>query len=576
MFLVDRLILLGAILLVLGIVSSKLSSRVGLPVLVLFLGIGMLAGGEGLGGIAFENYSLAHAVGTLALAIILFDGGLRTDVARLRSVLAPALTLATVGVALTAAIVALFASLLLGLPWTVALLGASIVSSTDAAAVFAVFRARGMRVRERLAATLEVESGSNDPMAIFLTVACLEVLMGGLSWGPDVILLFLRQLVLGGAIGWLVARGVALLVARIDLDSAGLYPVLLAAAGLLAFGAAAVAGGSGFLAVYVAGIVLGGQRLPFRRAVFMFHDGLAWMAQIVMFTLLGLLSFPSRLVAVSQPALLVAAVLVFLARPIAVGVCLLPFRYSLREIAFVAWGGLKGAVPIVLATYPLLRGLTGAETLFDMVFFAVLVSAVTQGWTLPFTARALGLDEGPGRESGVTLEITSLQDVDGDIVEYAVTERSRAAGQRVRELALPDGVLIAMIVRGKQVTPPRGSTRILAGDDVFVLLRPAVRDLVEHVFADAEDLAWQPAWSMEFPLRGATRVGEVEEFYGIRIDAPPSQALGEFLRARLDHPPAQGDILVSGPLTFIVRELADERIETIGLVIDAPEPGGDD
>jgi cell volume regulation protein A len=572
MFPVDRLILLGAVLLVLGIVSSKLSSRMGLPVLVLFLGVGMLAGGEGLGGIGFENYALAHAVGTLALAIILFDGGLRTDVARLRSVLAPAVTLATVGVALTAAIVALFASLLLGLPWIVALLGASIVSSTDAAAVFAVFRSRGMRVRERLAATLEVESGSNDPMAIFLTVACLEVLMGGLSWGPDIALLFLRQLLLGGAIGWLVARGIAFVVARIGLDSAGLYPVLTTAAGLLAFGVAAVAGGSGFLAVYVAGIVLGGRRLPFRRAVYMFHDGLAWMAQIVMFTLLGLLSFPSRLAAVSQPALLVAGVLVFLARPIAVGACLLPFRYSPREIAFVAWGGLKGAVPIVLATYPLLRGLTGAETLFDMVFFAVLVSAVTQGWTLPFTARALGLDEGPGRESGVTLEITSLQDVDGDIVEYAVTERSRAAGQRVRDLALPDGVLIAMIVREKQVIPPRGSTRILADDDVFVLLRPAVRELVEHAFSDSEGAQWQPAVAIEFPLRGSTRVGEVEEFYGVRIDAPATQALGDFLRERLDRSPAPGDTLVAGPLTLIVRELADERIETIGLVIEAPDP----
>ena len=568
MFPVDRLILLTAILLVLGIASSKLSSRVGLPVLVLFLGIGMLAGGEGLGGIAFENYPLAHAVGTVALAVILFDGGLRTDIRRLRAVLAPAVTLATVGVALTASIVALFASLLLGLPWTVALLGASIVSSTDAAAVFAVFRARGTRVRERLSSTLEVESGSNDPMAVFLTLACLGVLFGELQWGPDIVWLFLRQLVLGGAIGWLVARGTAIVVTRIGLDSAGLYPVLTAAAGLLAFGAAAVAGGSGFLAVYVAGIVLGGRRLPFRQAVFMFHDGLAWMAQIVMFTLLGLLSFPSRLVAVSQPALLVAGVLVFLARPLAVAVCLLPYRYTMREIAFVAWGGLKGAVPIILATYPLLRGLTGAETLFDMVFFAVVVSAVTQGWTLPFAARALGLDEGQARESGVTLEITSLQDVDGDIVEYAVIERSRAAGLRVRDLALPDGVVIAMIVRDKQVIPPRGSTRIEPGDDVFVLLRPAVRDLVEHVFADSGGDGWQPTPAMEFPLRGTTRVGEVEEFYGIRIDAPAGDTLDEYLRTALGRRPARGDTLVSGPLTFVIRELVEDRIETVGLLID--------
>jgi cell volume regulation protein A len=337
---------------------------------------------------------------------------------------------------------------------------------------------------------------------------------------------------------------------------------------LLAFGAAATAGVSGIIAVYVASIVLGSRRLPFRRAVFMFHDGLDWLAQILMFTLLGLLSTPSRLVAASQHALLVAGVLIFLARPLAVGACLFPFRYSVREVAFIAWGGLKGSLPIILATYPLLRGLVGAQGLFDVVFFAVLVSAVTQGWTLPFAARVLGLHEGTIPESGVTLEITSLQDIDGDIVEYPVKEGSRATGLRVRDLALPDGVVVAMIVRDKQVIPPRGSTRILPGDDVFVLMRPAVRALVEHVFGDAEVDSWLPAAAMEFPLRGTTRIGEVEEFYGIHIDAPEGQTLDEFLHARLGKEPAVGDRLASWPLTFTVREQADGRVETVGLVID--------
>lgn len=568
MFAVDYLILVAAVLLILGIASSKLSSRMGLPVLVLFLGVGMLAGEEGLGGIAFENYALAHGVGTLALAVILFDGGLRTDLGQFRAVMAPALTLATAGVLITAGIVAVSAMVILDLPWIVAFLGASIVSSTDAAAVFAVFRSQGLRVRQRLVSTLEVESGSNDPMAVFLTVMCIQLLTGVLEPGPDILWLFLRQALLGGLIGWLVARGTSIALGRIGLDSAGLYPVLVSAAGLLAFGAAATAGGSGFLAVYIAGIVLGSRRLPFRRAVFMFHDGLAWLAQILMFTLLGLLSAPSRLLAASQPALLVAGALVFLARPLAVGACLLPFRYSLREVAFVAWGGLKGSLPIILATYPLLRGLAGAQELFDVVFFAVLVSAVTQGWTLPYAARLLGLDEGPAPESGVTLEITSLQDVDGDIVEYAVREDSRAAGVRVRDLALPDGVLVAMIVRDKQVIPPRGSTQILPGDDVFVLLRPAVRGLVEHVFADSSAEAWHPAFALEFPLRGTTRIGEVEEFYGIKVDAPGTQTLDAFLRVGLGRAPALGDTLVSGPLTFTVRELVEGRVETVGLVID--------
>ena len=571
MFGVDRLILLAAVLLMLGIASSKLSSRMGLPVLVLFLVVGMLAGEDGIGGIVFDNYVLAHGVGTVALAMILFDGGLRTDLRQFRSVMAPALTLASVGVVMTAAIVGLSSMWLLDLPWIVAFLGASIISSTDAAAVFAVFRSRGMRVKQRLASLLEVESASNDPMAVFLTVLCIQILLGVLAPGPDVVWFFLRQAVLGGLIGWLVARGTAIVITRVGLDSAGLYPVLTSAAGLLAFGAAAAAGGSGFLAVYIAGIVLGSRRLPFRQAVFMFHDGLAWLAQIVMFTLLGLLSTPSRLLAANQPALLVAGVLVFLARPVAVGLCLFPFRYSLREVAFIAWGGLKGSVPIILATYPLMSGLAGAQGIFDVVFFAVLISAVTQGWTLPYAARMLGLQESSPTESGVTLEITSLQDVDGDIVEYPILEGSRANGLRVRDLALPDGVVIAMIVREKQVIPPRGSTKILPGDDVFVLLRPAVRTLVEHVFATAVEEAWLPATAFEFPLRGTTRLGEVEEFYGIHIDAPAGQTLDEFLRARLGRHPAVGDRLASPPMTFTVRELSDERIETVGLEIEPPE-----
>ena len=569
MFLVDRLILLAAVLLILGIASSKLSARMGLPVLVLFLVVGMLAGEEGIGGIVFDNYALAHGVGTVALALILFDGGLRTDLGQFRSVMAPALTLASVGVVLTAAIVAISAMAVLDLPWIAAFLLASIVSSTDAAAVFAVFRAKGMRVKERLAALLEVESGSNDPMAIFLTILCIQILMGVLEPGADVLTFFLRQAVLGGLIGWLVARGTAIVINRIGLDSAGLYPVLTSASGLLAFGAAAVAGGSGFLSVYVAGIVLGSRRLPFRQAVFMFHDGLAWLSQILMFTLLGLLSLPSRLVAASQPALLVAGVLVFLARPVAVAACMLPFRFSAREVAFVAWGGLKGSVPIILATYPLLRGLEGAAGLFDVVFFAVLVSAVTQGWTLPYAARVL--QEGGVPHSGVTLEITSLQDVDGDIVEYPIMEGSRASGLRVRDLALPDGVVIAMIVRDKQVIPPRGSTKILPGDDVFVLLRPAVRALVEHVFGPVGEELWLPVTAVEFPLRGTTRLGEVEEFYGIHIDAPADQTLDQYLCARLGRPPAVGDRLASPPVTFTIRDLSDDRIETVGLEIQSPD-----
>ncbi|HEX9582252.1 MAG TPA: potassium/proton antiporter, partial [Gemmatimonadales bacterium] len=480
MFAVDRLILLAGVLLILGIASSKLSSRVGLPVLVLFVLVGMLAGSEGPGGIAFENYALAHGVGTAALVMILFDGGLRTELATFRLALGPSLTLASVGVLLTALVVAVAAIMSLGLPWLDALLLGSIVSSTDAAAVFAVLRSKGMRLRQRVAATLEVESGSNDPMAVLLTVASIELLLGRLSPGFGVAWLFGRQLVLGAVIGWVVGRVTATTINRINLDAAGLYPVLTGAAALLAYGAAASVGGSGFLAVYIAGVVVGSRRVLFRRGVYLFHDGVAWLAQITMFVLLGLLSFPSRLASAAGPALVVAGVLVFVARPLAVAACLLPFRFSSREVGFIAWGGLKGAVPIILATYPLLRGLPGAEGLFDVVFFAVVVSAVTQGWTLPVVARWLRLQRPPVPEPPVTLEITSLRDVDGDIVEYTLGSDFPATGRRIRDLSLPDGALVAMVARGQQVVAPRGSTQLLPGDHVFVLLRPDTRWLVDR------------------------------------------------------------------------------------------------
>jgi cell volume regulation protein A len=576
MFPIDRLILLAGVLLVVGIASSKLSSRVGLPVLLLFLLVGMVAGSEGVGGIAFENYTVAHGVGTVALAVILFDGGLRTDLATFRIALAPALVLATLGVVITALLAAGAAVLILDLAPLEALLLAGIVGSTDAAAVFAVFRAKGMRVRQRIAATLEIESGSNDPMAVFLTIACIEILLGRLEPGAAVAWLFLRQMAVGGFVGWAVGRGVSFAMRRIRLDAAGLYPVLTGAAAFVAYGAAAAAGGSGFLAVYLAGVVAGNRRLPFRRGVYVFHDGLAWLAQITMFVLLGLLTFPSRLAAVAGPAVLVALALMLVARPAAVALCLMPFRFAPREIAFIAWGGLKGAVPIILATYPLLRGVAGAGGLFDVAFFVVLVSAVTQGWTLPYAATLLRLKLPPVPEPPVTLEITSLSDVEGDIVEYTLGPESRACGRRVRELALPEGAAIAMVVREQEVIPPRGSTLLHPGDHVFVLLRPGLRRFVDRVFSRESSRDTPMAEPIEFPLRGATRVGELKEFYGIALDAPDHLTLDEVLRRDLDGEPAAGMTIDVGEITLRVREVVGGRVETVGLRISDDALAKDD
>lgn len=567
MFPVDRLLLLTAILLLVGIASSKFSSRLGLPVLVLFLAVGMLAGSEGVGGIHFENYSLAHGIGTVGLAIILFDGGLRTSRRSLRAVLRPSLTLATIGVLATTILTGLIASWLLEIPLLHGLLIGAIISSTDAAAVFAVLRGQGVNLRKRLAATLEVESGSNDPMAVFLTVGILEILLGEMKSVWELVPFLALQVAVGVAAGLIVGRATVLAINRVNLDAAGLYPVLTAAGGLLAYGAAATLGGSGFLSVYLAGFVIGNRRLVFQRGILLFHDGAAWLAQIMLFVLLGLLVFPTRLLQVAPEGLVVAMALIFVARPIAVGMLLPWFGYSLREVAFVSWVGLKGAVPIVLATYPLMFGLDGSELLFHVVFFAVLVSAVLQGWTMPLLARWLGLQTDPPPRPAVSLEITSLRDVDGDIVEYTVERDSLAAERHVRDLRLPDGAVVAMLVREREIIPPRGSTFVRVGDHVFLVLRPGVRPLVDRLFQPRREPSLVPQ-ETEFPLRGDTTVAELEEFYGIVLDASPAATLHHVLLERIGETRLEeGSRLRLGGVDLVVRALHENAVDRVGLVV---------
>lgn len=570
MFLVDKILLVSGLLLMAGIFASKFAARLGLPVLVLFILVGMLAGEEGFGGIAFDNYTLAHAIGTVALCVILFDGGLRTPLKSLRSAWKPAGVLATAGVLVTSVVTGLAAAWILDLPWLEGILLGSIVGSTDAAAVFSVLRSKGLHLDKRLAATLEVESGSNDPMAIFLTVGVLEMLMGRMEPGPQMLGLFGMQmgvgLLTGVAAGWLAVR----LINWIKLDSGGLYPVLTGVCGLLAFGLAAVLGGSGFLAVYVAGIWIGNSRFVFQRGSLLFHDGLAWISQMAMFAVLGLLSYPSELLKVAGPGLGIAAVLIFLARPLAVIPLLLPFRFSAREMLFVSWVGLKGAVPIILATYPLLFGLEDGVKLFNVVFFVVLVSAITQGWSLPVVARLLRLEQPPEPEPPVTLELTSLREVEADIVGYTVLEGCRAEGRRINELALPDGMVVAMLSRQGKLIPPRGSTAIRRDDHVFILMRPEVRPLADALFR-APGSAEKPLPRLvEFPLTGVTTVEQLRLSYDIRLDEPGSLTLDQLLREKLGLAPAKGAMLETGPATLHVREVgADGRVISAGLVLNA-------
>lgn len=482
MFLIDRLIFLGAVLLLLGVVSSKLSARLGLPLLVVFLAIGMLAGENGIGRVDFDDFAMAHAIGTLALAVILFHGGLQTRTDALRAVWKPSLCLATFGVVITAVVAGVAAAWILDLPLLTGLLLGSIIASTDAAAVFSVLRSQGLHLRQRVAATLEIESGSNDPMAILLTIGLLEILTGQLHPGFAMLRLFVEQMGIGALAGLVVGWTGVHLINRVNLDTGGLYPVLAAACGLAAFGIAAVLGGSGFLAIYLAGIVLGNRRVVYRTGTFRFMDCLAWLAQITMFVVLGLLSTPAELIPLATPALVLAAILIFIARPLAVMPFLVAFRFDAREQLLISWVGLKGAVPIILATFPLMFGLPEGRLLFNVVFFVVLASATLQGWTLAPLATWLGLQVPRPPAPAAALELVASRHLDAEVVDYAIAAGSPVSGRQVAELSLPDGAVVALISRDGQLVPSKGATRLQPGDHVFVIAPTSDRAGLDRVF----------------------------------------------------------------------------------------------
>ena len=466
---VEHAMLGVAVLLLLGVLASRAADRVGVPALLLFLAVGMLAGSEGFGGLPFDDAPVAAAVGTVALALILFSGGLDTNWASVRPVLPHAAGLATAGVALTALGVGLAAHLLLGFSLLEGLLLGAIISSTDAAAVFAVLRSKGVHLKGRLKPLLELESGSNDPMAVFLTVAFLQLLTQPSASAGDLAAGFLLQMPLGAAVGYAAGRFGVFLVNRIKLGYEGLYAVLTLSLALLTYGLAYVVGGNGFLAVYLAGIVIGNRPLIHRRSLLLFHDGAAWLMQIAMFLTLGLLVFPSRLVPVAWEGLLVAAVLMLVARPAAVFLCLLPSRLTTREKAFVSWVGLRGSVPVVLATYPLVAGAPRADEVFNIVFFVVLLSVLAQGSTVPLAARLLGVDAPPPARREYPLEFNPVEGLKSELKELAVPEGSPWAGRPVVDLGLPSGLLIVLIARGDEFVQPKGATRLAVGDTLLVL-----------------------------------------------------------------------------------------------------------
>lgn len=561
---IEQLILLTSILILLGIFSSKLSARLGLPMLVMFLFIGMLAGEDGIGQIAFNNVNVSYAVGSLALALILFDGGLQTSVKSIRLVWKPAFTLATFGVLITAGITGLAAAYILGIPLLEGLLLGAIVGSTDAAAVFSLLRNAGIYLNERLQSTLEIESATNDPMAIFLTVGLLQLLMNQSASGSELLLLFVSQMGIGTLVGLSVGWISIKIINKIKLLATGLYPVLVAACGLLSFGLASNLQGSGFLSIFVTGVVIGNARFVFQRNTFLFHDGLAWLSQIIMFVMLGLLVNPSSLLEVWFEGLVIALVLTFIARPIAVVPVLKFFKFSREEITLVSWVGLRGSVPIILAIFPFIYGLPGANLIFDVVFFVVLISATLQGSTLPYVARKLNLMQPPPLLPAATLDITAVDQIDADLVEYTLGEDCSAVGRRLSQLALPDQTVIAMITRGKSVLPPRGSTRLIADDHLFVVLKPENRLFLERLFSEqvSPDLTPIELPTSGLSLKGTTRLDEIYESYGILIDNENNQTLDQFIYSISANEPVQDTVISLATLQIRISEMIGSRIVT--------------
>src|SRR3954469_8203711 len=476
---VGQMILAAGALLTAGIAATLIAGRLRLPGLVLFLGLGMAIGSDGLGWVEFDNYRMARNIGILSLALILFEGGLTAGFSDLRPVAWPAASLAFVGTLLTAAIAGVAAQLLFGFSTLESMLVGSILAGTDGAAVFALLR--GSTLRRRLAKTLEGESGLNDPIAVLLVVALIAAITEPNYTFGDAVWLFVRQLGIGAAAGLAIGRLGVLAFERVRLATPGLYPVASIAVAALAFGAADVVHGSGFLAVYLAGLVLGDHRIPAKRTVIAFHEGVASVAQIALFVVLGLLVFPTQLRDVALEATALALLLAVVARPIATFIATAPFRFSLPEKTVLGWAGLRGGVPVVLATFPVIDNVPHSQEFFNIVFFAVLVSTLLQGMTFERLAERLGVTTSEPAMPRPLAESGTIRRLGAEVVEFGVHEDDAIAGLRIRELGLPRDALVNVIVRGDQALPPRGSTRVEPGDRLHVLVRQEVADDVDDL-----------------------------------------------------------------------------------------------
>jgi len=556
------IILLGSLLVLAGILSSLVALRFGAPLLLVFLLVGMLAGEGGPGGLKFVDVGAAYLVGSIALALILFDGGLRTRMATFRNVLAPAVALATVGVLITMLLTAPVAKLALGVTWLQALLVGAVVASTDAAAVFLLINARGLRLRPRVRATLEVESGTNDPFAVFLTLLMVEfLLVGDLGWSRA-LLIFLRDSVLGCIIGIAGGRIIAMVLNRLALPQ-GLHAPFVAVSALVVFAAANSLHSSGFLAVYLAGLAVGNRQTRAHNSVVVFLDAVTWLAQIVMFVLLGLLVWPQRLAHSLLGAIVVALTLMLVARPAAVFVCLAPFKFQWREKLFMSWVGLRGAVGIFLASIPLLVGMPTAYLFFDVAFVVVLSSLLIQGWSVTFAARKLDIaftrtDPIPRR-----VELDLPGQLAREIVGYPVPANSPF----LRRGLIPNWARPTLIVRKEEILTPAEAHPLREGDYVYLLAPPEKAQALDRFFVAMPSPAKpDPRLLGDFFVGGDATLGALAEIYGLQVAADHNEvSLADFFRENLGRPARAGDIVQLGPIALLAHKVADDRVTTVGL-----------